>query len=171
MVEKSEIFAEVGGRGVGCHHGGFPEKSARAAEGIAEDVFGSSSREFEDGGGEGFLERGFDGAGSIAPFKKRSACGVEADGGFIFEDEDVELDSGIVDFNGGAVAGFFAEDVADGVFDNKAGKVAVAEFGVVGDVGVDGKRFIEGEIVSPGDFFSFVVESFAVGAIEMRKRP
>ena len=162
VFEEAPGGAEVAGRSVRGHHGGFPKDGAGAAVRVAEDVFGGVAGVFEDGGGKRLLEGCFDGGDPVAPFEEGCAGGVEADGRFIFVDEEVELDGGVSEFDGGAISCFFAEVVADGVFDDKASKMAVFKPFGDGDVGVDSKGGVDGEPFVPFDGKSLFIECFAV---------
>lgn len=170
-MKEPEMGAEIRRRGVGGKAGSFPEEGARAAHGVAEDVVFRVVTKLEDGGGQSLLKRGLDRAGAIASLKERSSGSINAEGGFIFIDEEVELNSGVVDLNGGALGGGFAEGVADGIFDDEAGEVGVAEGGVARDVSIDSKGFFKGKVILPGDFFRLGVESFAGGAFEVSEWP
>ncbi len=83
----------------------------------------------------------------------------------------MNLDSGVVDLNRGAITGGLTESVADGIFDDETGKVGIAKSGIVCDIGIDGEGFVKGEDFGPGDFLGFGVEGFSRGALKMGKWP
>ena len=85
---------------------GFPEECSGAAVRVAEDVVRFCSRHILGWRRRGFLGGELHGACAVAAFEKGRAGGVEADGGFIFVDEEVELNGGVAEFNGGRLPVF-----------------------------------------------------------------